>query len=698
MAASSTPLFVPAGSSVSRSAEIARTALVAGAYFLTGLAGLSVPFTSTNVSPVWPPAGVALSALLIFGPRVWPGIALGAFLVNYLTSISPLASLGIAFGSTASMLVSAYLLKRSRFSVSLPRLSDVLKLCALGAALPTMIAATCGVGSLFLTGAQPWSGFGRAWLVWWVGDSMGVLTVAPVIISLYSLGVRRLLKAEMLVLLLATAATCLLIFDTGLLFRITEGVIALVVLPLVLWGAIRFGIRGAALASLTIAVVSVLETAVNSGPFVTFSTLRNAMLLQLFLAVTSITGLVLAAVTTELQSTEDALRREKQLVIERDIAEQQRDRLYTDLETERALLQAVLRHMPAGVMIVDAHSGRSVLGNPVAGQVWPNSAPFLSLPDQAFHADGTAYQPQQWPLARSIRLGEVVAREEVRLKRDDGSWSFLEISSAPVRNASGEIVAGVLLFGDISDRKRAEAALRESERLAAAGRMAAAIAHEINNPLEALTNLLYLVARDNSLGVRAQELTAMAEQELARVGHVARQTLAFYRESSTPGLADVGEILDGILSLYAPRIARRGVKVIRRYEARQSILAVAGELRQVFSNLLVNALDATPPGGRIVVHAFESCDWRNLAVRGLRVVIADNGPGMALEIRQKIFEPFFTTKGERGTGLGLWVAKGIVSKHHGAISVATSTRPGRSGTCFNVFLPRDEADSAEDGL
>jgi PAS domain S-box-containing protein len=686
---------VPADSSISRSREIAKIVLVAAVYFVSGLAGLSVPFTSFNVSPVWPPAGVTLAALLILGPRVWPGILLGAFLVNYLTSISPVASLGIATGSTAGMLAAAFLLKRSGFNVSLPRLRDVLKFCCLGAVLPTMIAATFGVGSLFLTGSQPWSSFGIAWLVWWVGDTMGVLILAPVILSLYSLGLRRLLKLEMLALLVLTAATCLFIFDTNLLFRIAEGVIALVVFPFVVWGAIRFGIRGAALASLAVATVSVAETAANSGPFVTFSALRNSMLLQLFLAVTTVTGLVLAAVTTELQSAQDALQREKRLVRERDVAERERDRLYTDLETERALLQAVLRHMPAGVIIADALSGKVVLGNPVADEIFPATPSISSLLELAFHADGTAYQSAELPLERSIRSGEVIAREEVRVRRGDGAWSFLEISSAPVRNLSGEIVAGVLLFNDVSKRKRAEAALRESERLAAAGRMAAAIAHEINNPLEALTNLLYLVGRDTSLGVRARELTGMAEQEVARVGHVARQTLAFYRENSTPGLLDITEILDGILSLYTPRIARRGVEVVRKYELQQGIVAIAGELRQVFSNLLVNALDAVPPGGRVIVHAFESRDWRNLGVRGVRVVIADNGPGIAQEISRKIFEPFFTTKGERGTGLGLWVAKGIISKHRGSITVATSTRPGRAGACFSVFLPGDGASAIE---
>jgi signal transduction histidine kinase len=292
-------------------------------------------------------------------------------------------------------------------------------------------------------------------------------------------------------------------------------------------------------------------------------------------------------------------------------------------------------------------------------------------------------------MMRSVRTGEIVSREEAMFERADGTRGYLEVSSAPVRNAAGEIIAGAVLFQDISERKRAEESLRQSERLADAGRMAAAIAHEINNPLEAVTNLLYLLRHDDSLGSSARELVQMAEHELARVGQIARRTLGFYREHSAPELVDVAALLDSILNLYAPHIQAQGVRVNRRYDSQPSIFAISGELRQVFLNLVANALDAAGRGGCVTVHVFSSRNWEHPERRGARIMIGDSGPGIAADVRGKMFEPFFTTKGDRGTGLGLWVVKGIITKHQGAIRVSTSTRPGRTGTCFSVFLPKE---------
>jgi PAS domain S-box-containing protein len=249
---------------------------------------------------------------------------------------------------------------------------------------------------------------------------------------------------------------------------------------------------------------------------------------------------------------------------------------------------------------------------------------------------------------------------------------------------------------DITAQKRAEEALRRSEKLAAAGRLAATIAHEINNPLEAVTNLIYLIGNDPSVGAGSREYLQMAERELHRVSQLTKQTLGFYRSNSRPEWIDVGEMLNEVVSIYSGRLQSKGVQVEKRYDGGEVVQAVAGELRQVFSNLVANAIDALPHGGRLTLRLYRQ--QRN-GRRGVRVTVADTGSGIAPEHRDSIFEPFFTTKKDIGTGLGLWVAQEIVTKHGGQIRFRSRVAAGTSWTVFSVFLPeftaQDQTTSAQ---
>jgi PAS domain S-box-containing protein len=284
-------------------------------------------------------------------------------------------------------------------------------------------------------------------------------------------------------------------------------------------------------------------------------------------------------------------------------------------------------------------------------------------------------------------------------------WTWL-ISAYPVRTTPTQVRWVGVIALDASDRKRSEEALRRSEKLAVTGRLAASIAHEINNPLEAITNLLFLLRNFSDLPEGAQQYATMAEYEVRRIAEITQQTLRFYRQPTQPARATLSELLDSVLSLNQGRISALDIRLERDYEPELSLFCFAGEIRQVFANLVGNAIDASSAGGRLLLRARRSRDWKNPAQTGIRFAIADNGAGMEPEIREHIFEAFFTTKEVTGTGLGLWVSLEIILKHHGLVRVRSRAAtqgngkaPATIGTVFEVFIPdnpsfADEASAA----
>ena len=238
----------------------------------------------------------------------------------------------------------------------------------------------------------------------------------------------------------------------------------------------------------------------------------------------------------------------------------------------------------------------------------------------------------------------------------------------------------------LAERVVAEEAMRRSEKLAVAGRLAASIAHEINNPLESVTNLLYLIARSDSME-EVRMFTATAEQELARVSEIVTQTLRFHRQQTKAVDASLTEIFESVLALHGGRISGTGVQVRREFRGDDRMYVLAGEIRQLVANLVQNALDAMPHGGtlRLRVSPVER-RWRG-GPAGVRMVVADSGVGIPLRIRKTLFEPFVTTKGATGTGLGLWVSKEIVEKHGGEFQFRSAVGERVHGTVFSIFLP-----------
>lgn len=295
-------------------------------------------------------------------------------------------------------------------------------------------------------------------------------------------------------------------------------------------------------------------------------------------------------------------------------------------------------------------------------------------------------QDDETRILATIARGERVEHFETVRMRKNGERIEVSLTVSPVKDEQGNIVGAAKIARDITQRKKAERALRTTEMLASVGRLAATVAHEINNPLEAVTNLIYL-ARNAAVGEEVRNYLAMAEDELGRVSHLTRQTLGFYRETKGATYFRVGSLVNTLLPVFSSRSRNKGISILPEVKQDPELFGVPGEIRQVIANLVSNSIDAIDAGGKVRIRVSRAKPSHYGDPEGMRLTVADTGSGIPSEARSKLFEPFFTTKKDVGTGLGLWVCKSIVDNHHGSIRVRSSTVPGKSWTAFSVVLP-----------
>ena len=283
--------------------------------------------------------------------------------------------------------------------------------------------------------------------------------------------------------------------------------------------------------------------------------------------------------------------------------------------------------------------------------------------------------------AHTIRTGEPF-QVEFRVVWPNGEIRWLEACGKPVPS-DPSIWLGVTM--DITNRKTAELALIRSEKLLVTSRLASSVSHEINNPLEAITNLVYL-AKSTAVNEEALAYLKETEKELARIAYITNQALRFHRQQSAPIEMDVVETLRELMHFYEPRITAANINLNFDAQRVPELVCCASDIRQALGNLIQNGLEAMPKGGRMKLRVRPCTDWRD-GTQGVRITIANNGNGMSVQTKKRIYEPFFTTKDGTNTGLGLWVTAGIVDRHGGSIQVWSSATPERGGTAFSVVLP-----------
>ena len=359
-----------------------------------------------------------------------------------------------------------------------------------------------------------------------------------------------------------------------------------------------------------------------------------------------------------------------------------------DTEAQRAELEAIYRTAPVGLALFEPEDFRYLRVNDRQAETLglpPNEIVGRKITDIISRTDLVN-------LFAGVVKGKLIRdyTYQTELKSRPGESRFFNVNYSPVFAADGSVRAISAAILDITQQKMAESALVQSEKLAAVGRLASSISHEINNPLEAITNLLYLTECDETLSPESRAYIHTAQMELARVSQIATQALRFHRQANSSTCVTPAQLIDAVLNLYQGRLTNSGIHVEASYSTAERIPCFENDIRQVLNNLIGNAIDAMRNGGRLRVRAHTG---RDLATGrpGFRITVADTGHGMSRETASRVFDAFYTTKQLNGTGLGLWISAGIVDRHHGRLHVRSSEDPVYHGTVFTLFLPADEA-------
>jgi PAS domain S-box-containing protein len=655
--------------------SLAKIAILAVVYFAAGKLGLIFAVVNPSASPVWPASGVGLAALLLLGPRVWPGLFLGAFLVNISASGHVLTSIGIAAGNTLEGLLGAYLV--DRFNAArrdFERPGDVWRFFVLAGLVSTAVAATVGATSLLLGGFTGRSDYTAIWVTWWLGDAVGVLIVTPLIL-LWANAPRVRWSHEQFVEAFGLLVTIVLVghvlFGGWIPNRLERYPLDFLCIPMFVWVAFRFGQREAATAVLILAGIAISGTVAGVGPFVGRSQSDSLLLLQVFLGLTAVLTLALAAVVSESRRGHEASVRMATIV-----------KSSSDAIVAKTLDGTITSWNPAAETMF-GYAADEALGRNIT----------MIIPPDVRHEEDTV-------LAK-IRRGDVVDHFETVRVRKDGSSVHVELTVSPVFAADGRIVGVSKIARDISDRMRLEderSALltreQEARADAEAGNRAkdeflAILSHELRTPL----NAVYGWARMMQAGKLDEETSARALDAIVRNANaqvqliddlldVSRVINGKMRLDVRP--TDVREVIDAAIDAVGPAVSAKGQRLERVLDPGNGrVNGDPGRLQQIVWNLVINAVKFTPPGGEIRVRM--RCEAERVAI-----VVSDTGQGIPAHVLPFVFDRFrqwdsSSTRAHSGLGLGLALVKHLTELHRGTVS-AESPGEGRGAT-FTVTLP-----------
>ncbi len=659
-----------------RSAALAASIVVA--YFVIARLGLRYATIGESISPVWPPTGLAIAALLMFGRAYWPAILVGAFLANAATNVPLAVAAVIAAGNTAEAFLAAYLTHPAgcAWRGGLDHPASVRGFVFLAVPVAALASAGSGVTALTLAGALPaGQSIPQALGLWWAGDVVGALTMAPLLLTWFA-PARPFATREAVELALITAGSVVLaevvmgrLLPPSLL---PAAVRPYLLFPVVIFAALRAGPAGAALATMSVAFVAVASAAQGGGPFEMGTPPSTAVALLVYTAVLSVTGLLLGAVAAQRRVGAVAL------------------------QDANESLRAIIDSSPFAICTLSP-TGTVLSWNAAAERLYGWGAD--EVLGETFPAAPTA---ERIALHDRVLRGESIRGVEVARRRKDGTTLTINLSLAPLHDARGE-VRGVLAIGaDLTELRQLEAQYRQAQKVEAVGRLAGGIAHDFNNTLTAILSFSHLLLQDLP-GVGAARRDAEEIRKAAqRAAALTRQLLAFSRQ----------QVLDP-KPLNLNVLVRDAEQMLRRLIGEQINLETAlapdlgitrvdrGQLDQVLLNLVLNARDAMPQGGILTIETANT-ELDHHYVQGhipvqpgpyVLLAVSDTGIGMDAVVKAHLFEPFFTTKEPgKGTGLGLATVYGIVKQSRGHVWVYSE--PG-IGTTVKIYLPRMGAEVAE---
>lgn len=646
--------------------------LLAAIYVGTAKIGLQFAYAQEMATLIWMPTGISLAAVLLGGYGLLPGVALGAFLTVATADVPLWVAGATAVGNTLEAFVGAFTLRRyAQFNLALQRIRDVWNLLLWAALFSTLFSATIGVGSTCVSGSIAWRDFPKVWLIWWLGNAISDVLIAPLVLvwsRTFRWQLERALEFILMIALVSIATT--IVFGGWVPFP-REGAYPLTfaVFPFFIWAALRFEQYGTTAAGFVSALFAVWWTVQGRGPFAGIGLHEGIALLWVFMLVTTLPSLLLAV-----------------SVCERRRAEEEIQRAYVQLHE-------IINNAPAVAIQGYDTEGRVLFWNRASEELYGFKEEEVlgkRLGEFLLSEEDTLRFEQMLQRIAETRRPEPLREWETRTA--DGKTRYVFSSLFPIR-MDHEPIQIVCMDVDVTERKRLEAEILRAQRLESIGRLAGGIAHDFNNLLTAIISYAEVALSRLPEEHPVQEDLRRLVETANRAADLVQNLLAFARRQVlAPQIVNLNRLVEDMASILASLLGRHIQLQVVTDPFLKTVLADPTQLEQVILNLAINARDAMPGGGTLTIRTanvtLNEADVQShpdvAPGEYVTLEVSDTGTGIEQEHLEHIFEPFYTTKGEQGTGLGLAVVYGVVRQSGGHIAV--QSQPGE-GTSFRIYLP-----------